>query len=524
LDFLVTHSPALIVALPLVAAFAIPLISITRGGDRGRNVFSLAIFGLIVFLVAILARNVHAVGIRVYTFGATAAELAIPHGYTVPVRIVFEVDGMSIFMGLIITTVALASLIYSLHFLKGQTGQTRFYSLMMLLYAGMMGLAFTGDMFNLFVFLEIASIAGAGLAAYRANMADAVEGGFKYVVVSAIAGLMVLFAVGILYAQYNVLSIAALAHYMQHTLLDIMALGLLGGAFAIKLAAVPLHMWAPDTYTVAPAGITPMIYTSSAASMYALYRVTFTLYGSTINTTTIGWVVIALGVLSMFIGVMMAVHQTDMKRLMAYHAISQSGYMLLGVGVGLAVLADPAALANYGRDAINGGIFHMINNALYKGMLFLTAEAIFLRIGTRDLNRMGGLGHKMKYTAGFFIIGALAISGIPPFNGFASKLLIYQTVLKFNPVLSVIAMFVSLVTLASFAKVFYSAFTGPEMPAYKEVREVPKSMIIGMSILAVLTIFFGLFPGLIVNTIVAPATNALINQAGYINAVMGAVP
>ena len=522
MDSLITHSPALIVALPLVAAFAIPLIS--RAGPRVRNTFSLVIFGLITFLVAILAMDVHSVGIHVYTFGATAAELALPGGYTVPVRIMFEVDGMSIFMGLIITIVTLAALIYSLHFLKGQTGQARFYSLMMLLYAGMMGLAFTGDMFNLFVFLEIASIAGAGLAAYRTNMADAVEGGFKYIVISAVSALLVLFAIGILYAQYNVLSIAALGYYMQYTTLDMMALGLLGGAFLMKLAAVPLHMWAPDIYTVAPAGITPMIYTSSAAAMYALYRVTFTLYGSAIDTTTIGWVVIILGVLSMFVGVMMAVHQTDIKRMMAYHAISQEGYMLLGVGVGLAVLADPGALASYGRDAISGGIFHIINNALYKGMLFLTAEAIFFRIGTRDLNRMGGLGHRMKWTAGFFIIGALAISGIPPFNGFASKLLIYESVLRFNPILSVIAMFVSLVTLASFTKVFYSAFTGPEMPAYKEVKEVPKSMIIGMAILAACIIFFGIFPGLVVNTIVAPATDALINQASYINAVMGAVP
>jgi multicomponent Na+:H+ antiporter subunit D len=209
---------------------------------------------------------------------------------------------------------------------------------------------------------------------------------------------------------------------------------------------------------------------------------------------------------------------------MAYHAISQSGYMLLGVGVGLAVLTDPVALAAYGRDAMNGGIFHIINNALYKGMLFLTAEAIFFRIGTRDLNKMGGLGHNMKWTTVFFIIGALAISGIPPFNGFASKLLIYESVFRFNPLLSIIAMFVSLVTLASFTKVFYSAFTGPEMPAYKDVREVPRSMLIGMGIMAACIIFFSVFPGLVVDTIVAPATNALIDQASYINGVMGAVP
>ena len=523
MDSLIYHSPALIVALPLVAAFAIPLIS--RAGYRARNTFSLVIFGFITFLVAALAVDVHSVGIRVYTFGATAAELALPGGYMVPVRIMFEVDGMSIFMGIIITIVTLAALIYSLHFLKGQTGQARFYSLMMLLYTGMMGLAFTGDMFNLFVFLEVASIAGAGLAAYRTNMADALEGGFKYIVISAVSALLVLFAIGILYSQYNVLSIAAIAHYMQTpTTLDMIALGLLGGAFVMKLAGVPLHMWAPDTYTVAPAGTTPMILAASYTSMYALYRVTFTLYGRHIDTAAIGWIVIVVGVLSMFIGVMMAVHQTDIKRMMAYHAISQGGYMLLGVGVGLAVLANPVALASYGRDAINGGVFHIINHVFYKALLFMTAEAIFFRIGTRDTNKMGGLARNMKWTAVFYIIGALAISGIPPFNGFASKLLIYETVLKFNPVLAVIAMFVSLVTLASFAKVFYSAFTGPEMPAYREVREVPKSMIIGMAILAACVIFFGIFPGLIVDNLVAPATEALINQTPYINAVMGAVP
>jgi len=188
------------------------------------------------------------------------------------------------------------------------------------------------------------------------------------------------------------------------------------------------------------------------------------------------------------------------------------------------VLADPVALRAFGQAAMEGGIFHLINHVFYKALLFMTAEAIFLRIGTRDTNKMGGLARNMKWTAGFFIIGALAIAGIPPFNGFASKLLIYESVLKFNPVLAIIAMFVSLVTLASFAKVFYSAFTGAPMPAYKQVKEVPKSLIIGMSILAVLCIFFGLFPGLIVNNIVAPATNALINHAGYVNAVMGAVP
>ncbi len=524
MDSLVIHSSALIVWLSLAAAFLIPLISIGPAGGKVRSIFTLGIFSFITFLVAALAKDVHTNGIHVYTFGARGPDLAIPEGYIVPVRIIFQVDGMSVFMGLTVTTVAFASLIYSLHFMKGQTGLARFYSLMMLLYAGMMGLVFTGDMFNLFVFLEIASIAGAGLAAYRTNMADAVEGGFKYIVISAISALLVLFAVAILYGQYNALSLAALAHNIQGNRLDMIALGLLAIALVMKLAGVPLHMWAPDTYTVAPAGTTPMILAASYTSMYALYRVTFTLYGGHIDTTAIGWVVIIVGVLSMFVGVMMAVHQTDIKRMMAYHAISQGGYMLLGVGVGLAVLSDPVALASYGRDAMNGGIFHIINHVFYKALLFMTAEAIFFRVGTRDTNKLGGLARNMKWTALFYVIGALAISGIPPLNGFASKLLIYQTVMRFNPVLSVIAMFVSLVTLASFTKVFYSTFTGPPMPAYQGIKEVPKSMMIGMTILAVCIVFFGLFPGVIVDNIVAPATNALIDQASYVSAVMGGAP
>ena len=473
------------------------------------------------FLVAILARDIYVNGLHVYTLGATSPNLAIPEGFMVPVRIVLEVDGMSIFMGIVIATVSLAAAIYSISFMKNKTGQDKFFTLLLLLSAGMFGLVFTGDLFNLFVFLEILSISGAALAAFRTRFADAAEGGFKYIVISAVSALIVLFAIGLFYAQYNLLNIAALADALQYTNLDKIALGLLLIAFVIKLGGVPLHMWAPDTYAVAPAGITPMIYAASASCMYALFRTCFTLYGVTLNTITVGWIIIVFGVLGMFIGVMMAVLQTDIKRLMAYHAISQSGYMLLGVGVGLAVLGNPAALNSYGITAMNGSIFHIINNALYKGLLFLTAEAIFFRIGTRDLNKMGGLAHNMKWTTAFFAIGALAISGIPPFNGFASKLLIYESVYQFNPVLSIIAMIVSILTLASFTKVFFSAFTGPVLTSYKEVKEVPRSLLIGMGILVVAIIFFSIFPNLIVDNIVRPASEALINQAGYINGVVG---
>jgi multicomponent Na+:H+ antiporter subunit D len=522
LSFVITNAPILIIAVPLLVAFLTPLIG--RASVKARDIFIVSALVLVELLVILLARDIYANGTRVYTLGASLPDLTIPGGYIVPVRIILEVDGMSIFMAIISATVALAAAVYSLRFMSGETGQDRFYTLLLLMLVGMIGLEFTGDMFNLFVFLEILSISGAALAAFRTRFADALEGGFKYIVISAIGALTVLFAVGLLYAQYNLLNIAALADVMQYTMLDKIALALLVIAFVIKLGGVPLHMWVPDTYAVAPASITAMLVTASQACLYALFRVCFTLYGITLNTATVGWIVIILGVLSMFVGVTMAIPQTDIKRLMAYHAISQTGYMLLGVGVGLAVLGNAEALAAYGREAMTGGIFHIINHAMYKGLLFLTAGALFYRLGHRDLNRMGGLGHNMKFTAIFFIIGALSISGIPPSNGFASKFLIYESVYQFNPILAIIAMLVSIITLASFTKAFQSAFTGPQLPQYKDVKEVPKGMIVGMGILAAVIIFFSIFPGLIVDNIVHPAVDALINQAGYINGVMGGVP
>ncbi|MEA2053599.1 MAG: proton-conducting transporter membrane subunit [Candidatus Thermoplasmatota archaeon] len=519
MNWLLMHSSALLIAIPLFAAFLAPLID--RVNKKAMNVFVIAVLIITQIIMMILAWDVFTGITHVYVMGASNPAAAIPAQAAVPVRIVFEVDGMGAFMGLISTTISLAAAFYSIAFVKKETGQGRYYTLLLLMVVGMIGMEFTGDIFNLFVFLEILSISSAGLIAFRFYHGDAVEGAFKYIVISSLGALMVLFSIGLLYGQYNLLNMAALASVMKYTVLDKIALALLVAAFAMKCGAVPMHMWTPDAYTIAPAPITAMLVVASQVSLYALFRVCFTLYGMTLNLTTIGIIIIALGLLSMFVGVTMALPQKDIKRLMSYHAISQTGYMLLGVGVGLYLLGQ-SDFDTYGMKAMEGGIFHIINHAMYKGLLFLTAGAIFYRIGTRNLNEMGGLAHSMKCTTVFFIIGALAIAGIPPFNGFASKLLIYESAYHVSPILSIIAMLVSIITLASFVKVFHSAFMGPPMEGV-EAREVPKSMLLGMSILTAGIILFGLFPDIVVSNIVHPAVQALADQAGYINSVIGGV-
>jgi multicomponent Na+:H+ antiporter subunit D len=430
---------------------------------------------------------------------------------------------MSALMQIIAAITGFAVLLYSVASDRLHSGLESFYTLYLLMIAGIMGMVSTGDLFNFFVFLEILSIASAGLIAYRIDGGLAVEAALKYFVLSTIGALAILIAIGIYYGEYNALNIAMIASRMQFTILDQIALVLIVAALAMKCGSVPMHFWTPDAYSMAPSSITAMLVVASQASLYGLFRVVFTMYNVTLNTMTVGWIIIILGVLSMVVGVTMAIPQKNVKRLMAYHAISQTGYMLLGVGVGLAVLGSQPLMESFGYVAMEGGIFHIINHAMYKGLLFLTAGAIFFRIGTYNLNKMGGLGHRMKYTMIFFIIGALAIAGIPPFNGFASKYMIYESVFAFNPILAVIAMVVSILTLASFVKVFHSIFMGPELPEYAGVKEAPAPMLIGMGVLAIVVILFGLFPQTVVSTLIAPAAHALANQGAYISAVLGGV-
>ncbi|MDD1678341.1 MAG: NADH:ubiquinone oxidoreductase [Methanomicrobiales archaeon] len=519
-DFLLHHTPALLVAVPLLGAFLTPIIG--RISPIVRKIWVMGTMTLTSAIAVLLVYLVYTRGTFVYVFGALTPGLAIPpDSGGIPIRIIFTVDPMGAFMDLIVAVVGFCVILYSLSGDEKRTGLHYFYTLFLLLITSVLGMVSTGDLFNFFVFIEISSLASAGLVAFSVEQGRAVEAGLKYFMISTMGGIFLLFAIGILYGQYNALNIAMIAERMQFTSLDKIALVLMVVALAMKCGAVPLHFWTPDAYSLAPSTITAMLVVVSQASLYGLFRFVFTLYNLTLNYVTIGWVIIILGVLSMVIGVTMAIPQKDVKRLMAYHAVSQTGYMLLGVGVGLAVLGNQAALDTYGFIAIEGGLFHIINHALYKGLLFLTAGAIIYRIGTRDLNKMGGLGHSMKYTMIFFMIGALAIAGIPPFNGFASKLLIYESVYLFNPLLAIIAMVVSILTLASFVKVFHSIFMGPTLPEYSKVREAPPAMLIGMGILAVLIIAFGFFPQLVVDSLVAPAAHALINQGSYISAILG---
>jgi len=525
---LLVHAPAMIIAIPLLGAFLTPIISRINGTLR--NVFVISIMGLTSLFVGVLANDIFTSRvIKTYVFGGSQ-ELTSP-----VVRILLEIDALSMFMAMIVLIVAFVAVIYSWGFMKEYTGLDKYYTLVLLMTAGMFGMVLTGDLFNFFVFLEITSIASCALIAFWTTKGESIEAAFKYIVISAIGALFVLFAIAILYGQYNALNIATLASVMKYTFLDKVALVLLVGALAMKAGIVPMHMWLPDSYGRAPASVTLILVGATQASLYGVFRVCFTLYGKSLSLTnnilgledgfplalgtSLGILVVLLAIVTMLVGVFMALKQSDFKRLIGFAAVAEIGYMMLGLGVALLSI-EPTGLSGSGLMALKGGIFHIFNDALDIGLMFLVAGAVYWATKERSLDKLGGLARNMKYTSIFFVIGLFAVAGMPPFNGFASKLLIYESVFQISPILSIVAILSSIMLLAVFVKVFHSVFLGPAIPKFKNVKEAPISLLVAMIIISVLIVFIGIFPEMFLNNIVGPATDALVNYSGYIDAVV----
>ena len=504
---LIEHAPILLIAIPLLAAFLTPIVG--RVNSLLRNFEMIIALVSTEFLAILLSYDVIRNGIRTYTLGAKIPGLTSPAGF--PVRIILEVDAMNAFISLIASSITLIIAIYCLNFMKEQRILDKFYTLLLLLLTGMLGLTLTGDFFNLFVFLEILSVSSAALIAFYVQRGEALEAAFKYMVISSVGALMVLFAIGLLYGQYDLLNMAAIADSIQGSFLDKVALTLLISAFLLKAGSVPVHMWKPDAYGEAPAPVSVLLLTSALISLYVLFRI-FTIFA--INPVLLGWILAILGILSIFLGVSMALIQNNLQRLIAYSGIAEIGYIILGVGSGLVEFPSPTG---FGFTAISGGLFHILNDTLDLGLLFLIAGAIFYLTGKRDLN-IGGLAHSQPTLAVFFLIGMGAVSGLPPFNGFASKLMIYESVYYLNPLLAIIGILGSILMLAIFVKVFSAIFLG--IPYDRELRKIPGSMLAVMGILALSIIFIGLFPNLVLESIITPATKALINPKNYIEAIL----
>lgn len=429
-----------------------------------------------------------------------------------------EVDALSLFFALIVVVAVFVSGVYSFFYMSHDDSLVNYYTLFLMLSGSVLGLVLSGDLFNMFVMIEIMTFTAVALTAFRNHYEGALEGAFKYLVVGSLGSTSVLIGIALLYSQLHTLNLAQIASLLPtaSSPVILIAFAFLFVGFGSKAFLFPFHPLAADAHAVAPASISLMISgVLTKCGVYGIIRLCYCLYQN-MDQPFVQYFVTGVGVISMFVCVTMAFNQHNFKRLLAFHSISQVGYVITVIGLGSAL-------------GMSAGLFHAMNHTIFKGLLFLTAGAVQHATGSLDLDELGGLSKKMPGTCALFLIGAASISGLPPFNGFASKWMIYQATFQkagetgnfFFVVVCVATLITSVLTLASFIKVAQSVFFGQLNPKFAHTREVSLGMRIPMWILAALCILPGLFPDQVQQWLLTPATQAATNASGYIDAAMG---
>jgi len=487
----------LFVGISLAGAFLTSIIGkkIKWFPDVMGNVTTFILLGLSLITVRIVATQ----GILVYSVGS----------WKLPIGIALVLDGLTVFMLITVNLIAFFVSIYSISYMKRFTSKWKFYTLFLLMVAGMNGVVITGDMFNLFVFLEIASVASYALVAFGTERHE-LEAAFKYTVMSTVGSLFILLGIVFLYSYTSTLNMADMANVlaqkgMSNIVIMVSILFIMG--FGLKAALVPFHAWLPDAHPSAPAPISAMLsgVLIKSLGIYTLCRFFYNIIGINSSFSSI---LMILGTLSMVIGVFLAIGQWDFKRLLAYHSISQIGYVILGIGLGTPL-------------GIMGGLFHLFNHSVFKSLLFLNSGAVEYATGTRDLKKMGGLIKKMPITGATSLVASMSIAGIPPFNGFWSKLIIIFAAVQANRLgYAFWAVLASILTLASFTKVMKYAFFGELRKRLSEVKEVPFFMKIAMVILALICVVGGVLLISNINEVfLKPAVDVLLEGTKYANIV-----
>ncbi|MBI4707497.1 MAG: NADH/ubiquinone/plastoquinone (complex I) [Candidatus Omnitrophica bacterium] len=472
--------------IPLFTAFLIVLLG------RLRNQAVLLVTAMSVYLMKI----VNASGVVIYKIS----------GWSIPLGVCLVADGLTVFMLCIVNLVALLVIIYSCQYMRGFTDKWKFYSLFMLMLAGMNGIIISGDLFNLYIFLEVASIAAYALVAFGIEPED-LEASFKYAIMGAIASVFILLGIALLYSYTSTLNMADIALIVSgnpgSVLVSFVSVLFLAG-FGLKAALVPFHAWLPDAHSSAPSPVSAMLsgVFVKTLGLYALSRVFFNLFS--ISSGKVFFALMFFGVLSMVVGALLAMAQTDIKRMLAYSTISQVGYIAFAFGVG-----TPLAIA--------GGLFHILNHAASKSLLFLNAGAIEHATGTRDINKLGGLNQKIPLVGFTSLFGSMSISGVPPFGGFWSKLMIITAAVQAGHIVfSIVAILVSVLTLVYYLKFQSFVFFGKLRSGMKEdLKSLHFGMKFSMVVLAVICLLTGMVFLPQLKLALDSAVNALLVGNGY---------
>jgi len=467
------HLSILLVVIPLIAA---PVVAIL---PRGRLPWTLTL--IVTAVCAILA------GMQLWGVvhnGVISYEIG---GWPPPWGIEYRIDALNAFIALIVAGIAFVTLPYALLSAEKEINEDQiplFYSAFLLCFAGLLGITQTGDIFNVFVFLEISSLSSYALISLGRKR-QALTSAYQYLIMGTLGATFFLIGVGLVYSETGTLNMADLTAQLPkvldlntvHTGFTFILIGI-----ALKLALFPLHLWLPNAYTYAPTVITVFLAaTATKVAVYVMLRILFSVFpDGFVSSTPTGDLFIILGLAGIIIASVYAIYQTNIKRLLAYSSVAQIGYIALGIGFA-------------STSGLMASLIHVFNHALMKGALFMAIGAIIYRIGNCSMNNIQGLGRQMPWTFAAIVIGGLSLIGVPGTAGFISKWYLVIAALEQQAWIAVAVILIgSLLAVVYVGKVIEALYFKPATETNLSIKEAPMLLLAPTWALVIANIYFGL--------------------------------
>lgn len=449
----------------------------------------------------------------------TATELTLPIGLPW-LSAHFRMDALALFFLVVVNLGGAAASLYGLGYGHHETAPHRVLPFFPAFLAGMNLVVLADDAFSYLLCWEFMSLASWALVMAHHREAGNVKAGYVYLVMASFGTLALLLAFGLLAGPAGDYGFSAIrkAHHTSYEAALVLILMLLGAGS--KAGLVPLHVWLPLAHPAAPSHVSALMSgVMTKVAIYGFIRVIFDLLGS--PTWSASVIALFLGSITAVMGILYAIMETDLKRLLAYSTIENVGIIFVSLGLALAFEADglklPAALA------FTAALLHVLNHSFFKSLLFLGAGAVLTSTGERDMDKLGGLIHRMPITSFVFLIGCVAISALPPFNGFVSEWLMFQAVLQspelphlalkiMVPAVGAMLALAAALAAACFVKAFGVTFLGrPRSVAAEIAREVDRYSLSAMFILAALCLLAGILPGMVIDAL-SPVAMELLSS------------
>jgi multicomponent Na+:H+ antiporter subunit D len=359
-----------------------------------------------------------------------------------------------------------------------------FYAAFVLCLTGLLGIAITGDIFNVFVFLEISSLSAYALIAMGQDR-RALTAAYQYLIMGSVGATFIVIGIGLLYVMTGTLNMMDLAERLPAVASSRtipVAFAFLAVGVSLKLALFPLHLWLPNAYTFAPSSVTAFIAsTATKVAVYMLLRFFFTVFGAafSFDVMRLDLILMPLAVVAILSMSLVAIYQENGKRMLAYSSVAQIGYMVLGISLASVL-------------GVTAGVLHLFNHAVIKGALFMAMGCVMYRVGSVRIDAMSGLGRTMPFTMAAFVIGGLSLIGVPLTVGFISKWYLVQAALEQGmwPIAAVVLAGSLLAVMYIWKVVEVAYFT--ESPDGPGVREAPLSMLVPTWALVLANLYFGI--------------------------------